>query len=67
MSRADTVGLAAAEQLERTVGPFIALATYQRLIPALGGGDIRTRAILGGLRCAVQLGEASEVNRLSAL
>lgn len=67
MSWTDTGGLAAAEQLERSVGPFIALATYQRLIPTLGDADVRTRAILGALRCAVQLGEASEVNRLSAL
>lgn len=67
MSWTDTGGLAAAEQLERSVGPFIALATYQRLIPTLGAGDTRTRAILGALRCAVQLAEAPEVSRFTAL
>ncbi len=65
MALVDELGLAAAEQLERSVGPFIALGTYKRLIPQTLAGPSCARVVLGALRCAVRLGNEKEVESLA--
>lgn len=67
MAIVDELGLAAAEQLERTVGPFIALPAYRRLIPTAHvlQGSLCARAALGAIRCAVKLGNEKEVEQLA--
>ncbi len=62
MSLFDDVGLLAAEQLETSVGPYIALASYKRLLA--GPSEVRARAALGALRCAVSLSDDAEVSAL---
>lgn len=55
------VGLRAAEQLEVSVGPYLALASYKRLFEA--EAPVRERAVAGALRCAAQLGDDAEIER----
>lgn len=71
MSFFDELGLKAAEQLEASVGPYVALASYKRLFGA--EGDVRAKGVLGALRCAIALeddgetrGAARELSRLPA-
>lgn len=71
MSFFDELGLKAAEQLETSVGPYVALASYKRLFGA--EGDVRAKGVLGALRCAIALeddgetrGAARELGRLPA-
>ncbi len=64
MTLIDELGLSAAEQLERTVGPFIALPTFKRLLPQILQGPLCARAALGALRCAVKLGNEKEIEEL---
>lgn len=61
MSLAGRVGLAAAAELERTVGPYIALASYRRLVSLLDDPRGRGLAAVGALRCALALGEIDEL------
>ena len=65
MAIVDELGLAAAELLERSVGPFIALSTYKPLIPQTLVGSPCARVLLGALRCAVKLGDEKEVESLA--
>jgi len=65
MAFVDELGLAAAEQIERNVGPFLALPAYKRLLPQILQGPACSRAVLGALRCAVRLGNEKEVEELS--
>jgi hypothetical protein len=51
----DELGLKAAERLEASVGPWVALASYRRLLAA--DGPTRGVAALGMIRCAVALGD----------
>ncbi len=51
----DELGLKAAERLEASVGPWVALASYRRLLAA--DGPTRGIAALGMIRCAVALGD----------
>ncbi|NUP04463.1 MAG: hypothetical protein HOW73_00190 [Polyangiaceae bacterium] len=61
MSFFDDVGLRAAEQLESSVGPFIALASYKRLYA--GPSDIHAKAVMGALRCSIALADDREIDR----
>jgi hypothetical protein len=63
MSFFDELGLRAAEQLEASVGPYVALASYKRLLA--GPPEIRDKATLGALRCAVALGDEGELAALT--
>lgn len=65
MTYFDELGLKAAERLEASVGPFIALASYKRLYAA--EPHIRGKAALGGLRCAIALGEDVEIENAIAV
>lgn len=58
------MGLYAAEQLEVSVGPFLALASYKRLWGS--APPIRDRALVGALRCAVALRDEAELEAVSA-
>jgi hypothetical protein len=60
----DELGLRAAEQLETSVGPFIALASFKRLLAA--EQPTRGRAVIGALRCAMALDEEGEIERAVA-
>jgi len=60
----DELGLRAAEQLEASVGAYVALASYKRLLAA--EPPIRGKAALGALRCAVELGDDAETQLLFA-
>lgn len=55
----DELGLKAAEQLEASVGPYVALASYKRLFGA--EGSVREQGVLGALRCAIKLADDREV------
>lgn len=55
----DELGLKAAEQLEASVGPYVALASYKRLFAA--DGEIRSKAAIGALRCAIALEDDREL------
>lgn len=58
-SRFDEWGIRAAEQLESSVGAWIALASFKRLFESKS--PIRERAVLGALRCALRLGDPTEI------
>ncbi len=61
----DELGLRAAEQLEASVGAYVALASYKRLLGA--DEPIRGRAAYGALRAAVDLDDMAEVALLLPL
>jgi hypothetical protein len=63
LSLANELGLFAAEKLESSVGPYIALASYKRLFD--GPPELVTKALRGALRCAVALDDGAEVEALS--
>ena len=65
MSFFDELGLRAAEQLESSVGPFVALASYKRLFS--GPPEIRAKAVVGALRCAVALDDDRELDAAIAV
>jgi hypothetical protein len=55
----DEVGLRAAERLEASVGPWVALASYRRLLAA--DPPVRGRAAIGAVRCATALGDETAI------
>lgn len=57
----DDLSIAAAEQLERSVGPFVALPAYKRLLVRMPDAAIAARVALGVIRCAGKLGEDREL------
>jgi len=65
LSNADLV--AAAEHVERTVGPFIALEGYKRLLKREMPGELRARTSVAAFRCAVKLGDEKEVHAVAEL
>jgi len=67
MSLATDVAIGAAERLERTAGPGPGLALWRRLASNAGSADLRGRAILGGLRCAIATGDRTAIRNLSLL
>jgi hypothetical protein len=60
-----SIGVAAAERLERSVGPSVALRSYKAL---LGGAerDVQLRAAEGAFRCALALRDELELAAVSA-
>lgn len=60
----DEWGLRAAEQLETSVGAWVALASYKRLLDA--APPVRERALLGAMRCAAALRDDRELEPLVA-
>ena len=62
MTFLDELGLRAAEQLEASVGAYVALASYKRLLGA--EPPIRGKAALGALRAAIDLRDEAEIRAL---
>ncbi|MDI1437139.1 hypothetical protein [Polyangium sorediatum] len=56
MKFVDEIGLSAAQKLETSVGPFVALPAYRRLLVRTAEPSFAARAALGALRCVVRLG-----------
>lgn len=65
MSFFDDIGLRAAEQLEASVGPYVALASYKRLFA--GPPEIRDKAAFGALRCAIALDDDREIAQAASV
>lgn len=67
MSLTADVAVGAAERVERSAGPGAGLAVWRRLAFNAGGVEIRGRAILGGLRCAVLVRDFTAIRDLTQL
>jgi len=61
------VATAAAERIERTAGPAAGVAVWRRLASSAAGAELRARAILGGLRCAIAIRDLAAVRDLGQL
>jgi tetratricopeptide (TPR) repeat protein len=61
------VAVGAAERLERTAGAGPALKVWRGLASNATGGELRGRAILGGLRCAMKIRDEAALRDLSLL
>jgi len=62
----DEIGLAAAEQVERSFGAFVALPAYKRMLVRTAEPSFGARAALGALRCASRLGDERELGEIAA-
>ncbi|HVH47966.1 MAG TPA: hypothetical protein VM925_36780 [Labilithrix sp.] len=58
--------IAVAERLERTGGPRAGLAVWKALSASSTTVDVRARALLAALRCAVTIGDLAAVDELAA-
>lgn len=67
MSLAADVAIAAAERIEKSAGESAGLAVFKRLAQNAAGVELRARAILGGLRCAIVLRDLGALRDLSQL
>lgn len=67
MSLAADVAVGAAERLERSAGPSAGLAVWRRLASNAAGAELRGRAVLGGLRCAIALPDLNAIRDLGLL
>ena len=67
MSLAADVAVSAAERLERSAGPAPGLAVWRRLASNASGANLRARAILGGLRCAIAVRDLDAIRDLGLL
>lgn len=67
MSIAADVAIGAAERIERTAGAAAGLAVFRKLADSTGSAELRGRAILGGIRCAVATADNTVVRELSEL
>ena len=67
MSLTADVAIGAAERLERSAGPGPGLAVWRRLASSASGAELRGRAILGGLRCAIAVRDLGALRDLSLL
>jgi hypothetical protein len=67
MSLTADVAVAAAERLERTAGPAAGLKVWRRLASNATGPQLRGRAILGGMRCAIAVRDMTAIRDLSLL
>jgi hypothetical protein len=67
MSLASDVAVGAAERLERSAGPSPALKVWRRLAANAASADLRGRAILGGLRCAIAVRDLGAIRDLALL
>jgi hypothetical protein len=61
------VAVAAAERLERTAGPSAGLKVWRRLASNAASDELRGRAILGGMRCAIAVRDLGAIRDLSLL
>jgi hypothetical protein len=66
MSVASSVAFALAERVERSAGPRAGLVAYKALTTS-GDGQVRAKAILASLRCALALRDREALGALSAL
>lgn len=67
MSLAADVAVGAAERLERSAGPGAGLKVWRRLAANAASAELRGRAILGGMRCAIALRDLGAIRDLSLL
>lgn len=67
MSIAADVAIGAAERIERTAGAAAGLVVFRKLATNTGSAELRGRAILGGIRCAVAMADNTVVRELSEL
>ena len=67
MSISADVATGAAERVEKSAGPAAGLAIWRRLAFNAGGVEIRGRAILGGLRCAIAVRDFGAIRDLTQL
>lgn len=67
MSLSVDVAVGAAERLERTAGPGPGLKMWRRLASSATSLELRGRAVLGGLRCAIKVRDESAIRDLSLL
>ena len=67
MSLAADVAVGAAERLERSAGPGAGLKVWKRLAANAASAELRGRAILGGVRCAVAVRDLGAIRDLSLL
>src|SRR4051812_48504304 len=67
MSLTADVAAAAAERVEKSAGPGPGLAVWRRLAFNAGGVELRGRAILGGLRCAIAVRDFKAIRDLTQL
>lgn len=67
MSLAADVAIAAAERIERSAGANAGLAVFRRLAANAAGVELRARAILGGLRCAIAIRDLGALRDLTQL
>jgi hypothetical protein len=67
MSLAADVAVGAAERLERSAGPGPGLKVWRRLAANAASAELRGRAILGGLRCAIAMRDLVAIRDLTQL
>jgi hypothetical protein len=67
MSVAASVALAVAERVERTGGPRAGLVAWRTLAGNAADGEVRGRALLSALRCALALRDGDAVSELTLL
>jgi tetratricopeptide (TPR) repeat protein len=67
MSLTADVAVAAAERVEKSAGPAAGLALFRRLASNASGTELRARAILGGLRCAIPVRDLGAIRDLALL
>jgi hypothetical protein len=67
MSLAADVAVGAAERLERSAGPGPGLKVWRRLAANAASAELRGRAILGGLRCAITVRDLVAIRDLAQL
>lgn len=67
MSLSTDVAVGAAERLERTAGPGAGLKMWRRLASTATGAELRGRAVLGGVRCAIRVRDEEAIRDLSLL
>lgn len=67
MSLAADVAVGAAERLERSAGPGPGLKVWRRLAANAASDELRGRAILGGMRCAIAIRDLGAIRDLSLL
>lgn len=67
MSVAGNVAVAVAERVEKTGGPKAGLVAWKTLAQNSAAAEVRGRAILSALRCAVALREPAPVKELASL
>jgi hypothetical protein len=67
VSLAADVAVGAAERLERSAGPGAGLKVWRRLAANAASAELRGRAILGGVRCAIAVRDLGAIRDLSLL